>query len=602
MSYTTEEKDAIQRPRRKRGKKLAILIVLLVILAAAAAGVYHLFFAKEEKTAVTGTTTYGSLNEAIEGSGTTVPADSISYTVNGTVKEWHVEAGDEVEAGDLLYVLDASEAEDQILEYEVELEDLYEELEELQDNIANQWVTAPFSGRIEKVQAEEGKNVQNGTNLATLVDSSCMEATLYFSYAYEKSIQTGMEAVVSVPDQMLNLTGTVSEIHYVDYVTPVGMRCFAVTIQMENPGALTEGTSVTCWIETEEGVPAYAVDDTTLRYHRTETITADASGELTAVNVVNYQRVAKGEKLFVIDTSSYEKQLETLQKQIESYEEKIADLKESIATEYTRYADISGRVVNASYSTNRMTGKDSGTVTIYNQDTMQISINVDELDADYLEKGMEVYVYRTTSSSTVSYPATLSYLSLEATSGGSGVSTFAATITIESDGKLSSGVTVYYAITPGSGEGAEGVQETVLAPINALFRYDDGYYMLIQADKEPENTIDPAERGGSVTEYPEGYYAVPVEVGDYNGSYIQILSGVEQGATVFLRYMNAAPGGGDTTSNVGGDNDTMSNMPGMGNMGGMSGFGDMGNMGNMGGQGGNMGGQGGNMGGNRGSR
>lgn len=572
MSLAAEEKNESRKPRRKtRKKKVVILVMILILLAAAAAGVYYLFFTKEEKTSITGTTTYGALNEAIEGSGTTVPVDSVSYSVNGKILEWLVQPGDEVKAGDLLYVLDSSETEDEILEHEMELEDLYEELQELQENIKNQWVTSPFAGRIEKVQAEEGKKVQSGTTLATLVDSSTMEATLYFSYAYEKEIRKGMDAVVSVPDQMLNLTGKVSGIRYVDYVTKEGMRCFAVTIQVENPGALTEGTAVTCWIENAEGVCAYAVDDTTLQYHRTETITADASGELTAVNVVDYQRVAKGETLFAIDTSSYEAQIETLEKQIHSYEEKIETLRETIATEFTRYADISGQVVSASYSTNRMTGQNSGMVTIYNQDSMQISINVDELDADQLVKGMDVYVYRTTSSRTVSYPATLSYLSLEATSGSSGVSTFAATITIDSQGELSSGVTVYYSITP-SGMGADAVQETVLAPLSALFSYDDGYYMVVQADAQPDNAIVPAEKGGSVTEYPEGYYAVPVEVGDYNGSYIQILSGVERDATVFLRYMNAAPSGGDKTSNVGGE-ETSGGMPSFGNMGDMPSFG-----------------------------
>ena len=144
----TEEKDMVQQLRRKRnGKKLVLLLVILALLAAAAVGVYRLFFTEEEKVAVTGKTTYGSLNEAIEGSGTTVPADSISYSISGKVLEWHVEAGDEVKAGDILYVLDASEAEDEILNYEVELEELYEKMEDLQTNISNRWVTAPFAGR-----------------------------------------------------------------------------------------------------------------------------------------------------------------------------------------------------------------------------------------------------------------------------------------------------------------------------------------------------------------------------------------------------------------------------------------------------------------------
>ena len=570
-------------PRRGGGKqqkpwsrkRIVATALAGVLLIASCVGAYALFFAQEERTAVTGTTTYGALNEAIEGSGTTTPADSVTYEISGTVLEWYVEAGQEVKTGDLLYVLDASEAEDEMLEYEVDLEDLYEQRSEIQEGIANQQVTAPFSGHIQDLQVEAGDEVQSGMTLATLVDDSSMKATLYFSYVYEDDIYSGMPVTVSVADQMMTLEGTITDIQYVNYTTAEGMKCFAVTVEADNPGSLTEGMLVTCWAQGSDGSELYAVSDAELAFNHVETLTAQASGELTAVNAVDYQQVSSGETLFVIDASGYETQLETIEKQIENYEKNIADLQEEIDTEYTRYSDIDGTVVSAEYATNRMTGEDAGSVVVYNQESMEISINVDELDVDYLEVGMPVTVYRTTSSDTVFYQGELTYLSLEATSGSSGVSTFAATITITPlEGRefdLSSGVTVYYSIDTSGGETSG---ESVLAPIDALCTYDDGYYLLVQADSRPDNTIDPAESGGSVTDYPAGYYAVPVEAGAYNEQYVQILSGVEEGATVFLRYQNEAPSGGDTTSEGTGEEDGGTGFPGGGEMpdfGGMGG-------------------------------
>lgn len=587
--------------KKKSKKGIVIVLVLLILAAAAAFGSYKLFFQEEERVAITGKTTFGALNEAIEGSGTTRPADSVSYTVSGKVLEWHVEAGQEVHVGDLLYVLDASDVRDEILTAEVELSDLYQQRTELLDNVSNQGVSAEFDGRIQDIKTEVGKRVQSGTQLATLVDDSTMKATLYFSYVYEKDIAKDMEVTVSVPDQMMTLNGTVSDVRYVDYITPEGMKCFAVTVDMKNPGSLTKGTKVTCWLEKDGGY-IYAVDAAQLEFFNEATVTAGASGEISGVNVVNYQRVSAGQSLFAVDTSDYETQLERVQKQITSYEEKIADLQEKINTEYSRYSDIDGKVVRANYNTNRMTGQDSGTVTIYNQESMQITVNIDELDADYLYEGMEVGLYRTTSSGRVEYPATITYLSLEATSGNSGVSTFETTITIDSKGELSSGVTVYYTIdTTGGG----GTKQTVLAPLNALCTYDDGYYMIVQSEKKPDNTIDPAEVGGTVTEYPEGYYAVPVEAGDYNGNVVQILSGVEKDTVVFLRYMNPRPSGGNTTSKVEGENQGQGGQMG-GNWGNRPQGGGSGNWGNrtQGGGSGNWGNrtQGGNSGnsGNRG--
>ena len=594
----TERPPKAERPRvpgKKGRKKKWIILGILVLLAAAAGfGIYRLFFAGEERIAVTGTTTYGALNEAIQGSGTTTPADSVTYEITGKVLEWNVEAGQEIHAGDLLYVLDSSDAEDEMLEYEVDLEDLYEQRADIQESIANQQVTAPFSGRIEDIQVEAGDDAQTGMTLATLVDDSAMKATLYFSYAYEDEMYVGMPVTLSVPDQMLTLDGTVTDIRYVDYTTTEGMKCFAVTVEAENPGSLTEGVTATCWAQSADGTELYAVSDAQLEFAHSATLTAETSGEVTAVNPVDYQRVSAGETLFVIDASGYETQLETVEKQIDNYEKNIADLQESIDTEYTRYSDIDGTVVTAEYATNRMTGEDVGSVVVYNQESMEISVNVDELDVDYLEVGMPVTVYRSTSSDVVYYQGELTYLSLEATSGSSGVSTFAATITITplegEEFDLSSGVTVYYSIDTGDGE---GTGETVLAPLSALCTYDDGYYLLVQADSRPDNAIDPEEVGGSVTDYPEGYYAVPVEAGDYNEQYVQILSGAEQDATVFLRYQNAAPSGGDTTSD-GGEEEGMSGFPG----GEIPDFGDMGGMPDFGGSGGSMpsfGGGGGGM-------
>ena len=581
---STKTKAAGLFKKSGKGKKKVVLLgVTAILLVAAGLGVYHLFFQKEEKTPITGRTTYGTLNEAIEGSGTTTPADSVTYEVNGTVLEWNVKAGDEVKAGDLLYVLDASAVEEEILEYQVDLEELYEDLNDVMENINNQNVTAPFSGRVQNIQGEVGRNTQNGTQLALLVDDSVMETTLYFGYQYQDSLYEGMEVTVSVPEQMLNLTGKVTDIRYVDYITTEGMHCFSAVIQVKNPGALTEGTTVTCWVDDGSGSPIYAVGDGELDYVNQETITAGASGELTAVNVVDYQRVSAGQTMFVIDASGYENQLETLRKQIENMEDKIADLQEAVDTEYSRYSDIDGQVVSANYSTNRMTGAHMGSVTIYNQQTMEIAVNIDELDADFLHEGMEVTVYRTTSASApVYYPATLTYLSLEATAGSSGVSTFAATITIDSQGALASGVTVYYSIDT---SGGEVTGDTVLAPISALCSYDDGYYLLVQRDKKPDNAIDPAAVGGSLTDYPTGYYAVPVEVGDYNGTYIQILSGVEQDETIFLRYMNARPAGGDKTSQGAEDEMGGMMMPDFSQMGGMPDFSQMGGMPSFGGSG-----------------
>ena len=224
-----EPSSAPARPRKKRSAKRVILIVVVLAVAAAAAwGVKALFFDEEEQIALTETTTYGSLATTIEGTGITLPADSVTVTTASTseIEAVYVSAGDTVEAGDLLYVQDDSELDDQIEEYQDSIAELEDEIDtnqqqrdELLETLSNLTVTAPFSGRIVDLSVEEGDDVMSGTVLAQLVDDSKMTLTQYFSYAYEDEIYVGMKASLSIPSLMRSFDGTVTEIQKVDRVT-----------------------------------------------------------------------------------------------------------------------------------------------------------------------------------------------------------------------------------------------------------------------------------------------------------------------------------------------------------------------------------------------
>ena len=112
-----------------------------------------LFFSGEEQTPLTEQTTYGSLSTTLSGTGTTMPADSVTYTTasEAEITGVYVSAGDTVEVGDLLYTQDDSELDDQIEEYqdqiteqENQLDDYQEQLAQLQEEIAALTVTAPL--------------------------------------------------------------------------------------------------------------------------------------------------------------------------------------------------------------------------------------------------------------------------------------------------------------------------------------------------------------------------------------------------------------------------------------------------------------------------
>ena len=236
-------------PERKPGRRLTVrrgaaLLLVLALAVGAALGGKALFFSGEEQTPLTEQTTYGSLSTTLSGTGTTMPADSVTYTTasEAEITGVYVSAGDTVEVGDLLYTQDDSELDDQIEEYQDQITEQENQLDDYQEQLA---------------QLQVGDNVAAGTKLATLVDDSQMCLTQYFSYAYEDQVYVGMKAGVSVASLMLNQEGTVTDIQMVDRVTAEGTHCFAVTVTLDNPGAFTEGMTGAGYLVADSGEKLY---------------------------------------------------------------------------------------------------------------------------------------------------------------------------------------------------------------------------------------------------------------------------------------------------------------------------------------------------------
>lgn len=560
-------------PERKPGRRLTVrrgaaLLLVLALAAGAALGGKALFFSGEEQTPLTEQTTYGSLSTTLSGTGTTMPADSVTYTTASEteITGVYVSAGDTVEVGELLYTQDDSELDDQIEEYqdqiteqENQLDDYQEQLAQLQEEIAALTVTAPFAGRITDVAVDVGDNVAAGTKLATLVDDSQMCLTQYFSYAYEDQVYVGMKAGVSVASLMLNQEGTVTDIQMVDRVTAEGTHCFAVTVTLDNPGAFTEGMTGAGYLVADSGEKLYPSVDGELEYRRSQDLTAEVGGEVTGIGAVDYEQVSAGAVLVQLDGADYQKQVESVNKQITQTQEKIVQLQEKSAeaeekrSDYAVTAELAGKIIMVNVREGESPREAGQTaVVLYNLDSMTITANIDELDIDGIAMGMEVDITQSGAESDTHYTGTVTEISYEATNSN-GVAYFPITITIPSGGALSAGVNVSYSITVGD------ESEGVLAPIAALKSTSQGTCLFVKADAAPDNAVELED--GVV---PDGFYAVPVETGVSNSRYVRILSGVEEGVEVFTRYQQTAPSGGDTTSQ--GQSEEQSGFPGGGEM------------------------------------
>ena len=585
----TDQTQTVKKMKKRLPLKRAIAAAAaLAVLGGAGFGVKALFFTSDEQTALTGTTTYGSLATNITGTATTTPADSFSVTPASSeykIEAVYVSAGDTVAEGDLLYTQDDSELDDQLDDYQSQIDAQQESITstndsiaDLQETLSKLTVSAPFAGRLTELTAEAGDEVKKGAVIAKLVDDSRMTLTEYFSYAYESEIYVGMTAELSIASLMNTFTGTVTDIQKVDRVTAEGTRCFAVTATVDNPGALTEGMTGAAWLTSSSGERLYPAVEGALEYNKSQDLTAKVDGTLTAVKGIDYQQVASGTAVATIDGSDYTDQIASLQTKLSSAQDKIVTLQERMAeveekrADYQVTSDIAGKVIMVNVRAGETPRSGMTAVSVYNMDTMEISANIDELQIDSIEMGMEVTVTKTSSDGAGErYTGTVSEISYEATNSD-GVAYFPITVTIPAGGTLSAGVNVSYSIAVGDDE------EGVLAPIAAVKTTDEGACLFVKADKRPEGAIDLED--GAV---PDGFYAVPVEVGATNSQYARIVSGVDQGVEVFTRYQQSAPSNGDTTSTSGESTDSEQQWQGGGGMPSGMGGGMPGGGGGMGG-------------------
>lgn len=563
--------------RGTKFKRAAALTLAAILLAGTGLGVKALFFTKAERTVLTETATFGSLATTVEGTAAAFPGNSATVTAASSeskITAVYVSAGDSVKAGDPLYDQDDSEVDDQLDELQKQIDELYDQIDsydeqienstsqitdyqeqiaELEETIASLAVVSPLSGRVTQLHIDEEQNAQKGSSLATVVDDSQMTLTQYFSYAYESQISLGMEAGVSVAGLSLNLTGQVTDVQKVERFTDQGVRCFAVTVTVDNPGALTDGMAGAGWLLDSHGQKLYPAIEGSLEYGKSKTVTAPASGEVLDLAVSEYEKVTQGQLLMTLDAETYEDQIKSLQKNIQSaqssiqrnqnsisnaqdriasYRERMAETEETRA-DYHVVSDLDGTVIMVNVREGETPRQGITAVSVYNQDVMTITANIDEEDIGSIQKGMEVSV----TASGGQYTGTVTEISYEATNSN-GVAYFPITVEIPSGGKLSAGVNVSWSIALGD------AQEGVLVPLAALKTTDEGTCVFVKADAKPGNAIDLAED----MDVPQGFYAVPVEVETVSSRYARVSGGVAEGDELFTRYENAAPTGGDTTS------------------------------------------------------
>ena len=401
-----------KKPRKmSRKKKLltaaAGLILFLALIIAAVRQNKASAVKAQSQRVNTATVIRQNITSTLSSSGTISPKDTYSITSmsEGEVVQADFEEGDRVEAGQILYRIDASSMESKLssasnsLEraqssYDTAVSDYNEAVGKYSGNTYK----ATKSGYIKQLYIEAGDKVASNTQIADIYNDQIMKIKVPFLNMEAAAIAPGSPAVLTLSDTLEQLDGTVLSVSSMDEALTGGRLVRYVTIQVANPGGLTADMTATAavgdFVSSGDGTFSATVDTV---------LAADLSSnvEVEALLVNEGDFVSVGSPIFSMKASTAEKLIKTYKDSMYNAQASLEQAQSSLDStqdtydDYTITAPISGTVIKKSYKVGDKVQNGSSAsalAVIYDMSSVTFQMNIDELDISNVKTGQTVEV------------------------------------------------------------------------------------------------------------------------------------------------------------------------------------------------------------------
>ena len=534
----TEPKKEKKRPALKLPRRPKKLLRLAVLLAIAGAGVYWFTLRPQQAPGgglqgqyIPDTVQRRDLTTAVSGTGTITPIDSyyLKPLVTGEVLEAPFEVGDRVEKGDVLYRLDAGDAQMNIQQSELSVRQAQKGYDDLAKNLT---VRAGAEGVVQQVLVQKGDTVAPGSPIAEIADTSTLTLTLPFHSADAQRVFPGQSAQVTIAGSLEVLPGTVESVSTADLVGTGGALVRNVKLRVESPGALTCDHSATA----EVGDISCAGSGKFQEALR-QTISAQASGEVTSVPVSAGSRVSAGDVLAELGGTAAQSALEDLSIAMENARLSLQRAQDALEN-YTIPSPISGTVIEKNVKAgDNVNNIESGSLAvIYDLSYLKLEMNISELDLSKIQEGQTVDITADAIPGQV-FQGKVDRVSINGTTTN-GFTTYPATILLEDYGGLNPGMNVSADIV------VERKEQALTIPASAVQRGDTVLVPL-------EGCL--SEDGAAVAD-PSKVEERTVTLGGGDGEFVEITSGLSEGETVLvpLQAQGGMNGGGAAMTPAGG--------------------------------------------------
>ena len=448
------------------------------------------------------------VTNTLSGTGTLNPANTytVKSLVEGKVLTGTIEEGDIVEESNVLYTIDSSDASTNFEKAEIAMQQAQRSYDKVVDR---QYVRAEVAGVVSSLKVTKGDEVTSGQEVAIIRDSSRMLLTLEFPAADAANFSVGQSAAVTLDGTFEQLDGTVTSVSGTDALSAGNLLTRTVTITVKNAGGLTTAQAATASIN---GVSS--IGSATFAYQAERTLTAQAAGTVTSINVQEGSEVAKDDIILGLSGDDLTESIQSASESLRSAEISMQNLQDAM-NNYTITAPISGTIIEKDAKVGDAVKAGDTLCIVYDLSYLEMRINVDELQISSISVGQKVQI-TADAVPDKTYVGTVTRVSMKGTSNG-GTTTYPVTIRIDDTDGLRPGMNANAEIVVAEANNA------LVVPNAAVVR---GSYVLVTKDSPSAANADTA------MEAPEGFVYVPVKTGVSDDDYTQIVSGIQEGDTI----------------------------------------------------------------------
>ncbi len=448
------------------------------------------------------------VTNTLSGTGTLNPANTytVKSLVDGKVLTGTIEEGDIVEESNVLYTIDSSDASTNFEKAEIAMQQAQRSYDKVVDR---QYVRAEVAGVVSSLKVTKGDEVTSGQEVAVIRDSSRMLLTLEFPAADAANFSVGQSAAVTLDGTFEQLDGTVTSVSGTDALSAGNLLTRTVTITVKNAGGLTTAQAATASIN---GVSS--IGSATFAYQAERTLTAQAAGTVTSINVQEGSEVAKDDIILGLSGDDLTESIQSASESLRSAEISMQNLQDAM-NNYTITAPISGTIIEKDAKVGDAVKAGDTLCIVYDLSYLEMSINVDELQISSISVGQKVQI-TADAVPDKTYVGTVTRVSMKGASNG-GTTTYPVTIRIDDTDGLRPGMNANAEIVVAEAKNA------LVVPNAAVVR---GSYVLVTKDSPSAANADTA------MEAPEGFVYVPVKTGVSDDDYTQIVSGIQEGDTI----------------------------------------------------------------------